>query len=144
MKKELAGNIVFDASVIVELLSSTKRGKIVKEKLKSGEVFAFTTELDIAEALYILCRKIGFNNALIKINALNRSGYIEVFEISPLIETAALYKCNRAIALSDCFTLSLAKYLSLPVLFARKEKELLREIEKEPFDVEILFLEELV
>jgi len=144
MKKELAGNMVFDASVIVELLSATKRGKIVKEKLKSGELFAFTTELDITEALYILCRKIGFNNALIKINALKRSGYIEIFEISPLIETAALYKCSRAIALSDCFTLSLAKYLSSPALFAHKEEELLREMEKEPFDVEILFLDELV
>jgi len=144
MKKELKGSMVFDASVIIELLASTKRGKIVEEKLKSGELFAFTTELDITEALYILCRKIGFNNALIKINALKRSGYIEIFEISPLVETTALYKCSRAIALSDCLTLSLAKYLSLPALFARKEKELLREMKKKPFDIEILFLEEMV
>jgi hypothetical protein len=40
--------------------------------------------------------------------------------------------------------MSLAKRLSLPVLFAIREKELAKEIEKHPFDVEILFLEDLV
>jgi hypothetical protein len=67
-----------------------------------------------------------------------------VESISPLIESASEYKCDRAISLPDCFSMSLAKRLSLPVLFAVREKELAKEIEKRPFDVEILFLEDLV
>ena len=42
-----------------------------------------------------------------------------------------------------CFAIALAKEIGAPVLFSAKEGELIAEMSKEPFDVDILFLEDL-
>ena len=64
---------------------------------------------------------------------------IEIIADSELLEYAAQYKCNRAIALADCFTLAAAKLHKCPALFIKKEKEISDEIEKQPFDVDLKF-----
>jgi len=46
------------------------------------------------------------------------------------------------ISLADCFILALAKKLGCKALFARREVELKEEIEKQGFDIEIVFVEE--
>ncbi|MBS7288812.1 MAG: hypothetical protein KIH01_08775 [Candidatus Freyarchaeota archaeon] len=38
----------------------------------------------------------------------------------------------------------MAKYVSAPALFAARERELVEEIEREPFDVNVMFLEDLL
>lgn len=72
------------------------------------------------------------------------SGYLHVEDISDLIETASNYKCERAISLPDCFTLSLGRQGPLPVLFAGRERELTTEMERRPLNLEILFLEDYI
>jgi hypothetical protein len=84
----------------------------------------------------------GKEEAKARVEKLLASGYLLVEDISGLIETAADYRCERAISLPDCFTLFLGRRGSLPVLFAGRERELASEMERKPFDLEILFLED--
>ncbi len=144
MKKELKGSMAFDASILLELLLSTEGGRIVRDALLKGELFGYATELAIVEAKYVLCRRLGWEEAAKRINWLILSGFVEVEDVSYLCDLAAKYKCEMAIALSDCFTLSLAKTFSIPALFARRERELVEELKKARLDVEVLFLEDFV
>jgi len=136
--------MVFDAGVLIELLFSTPGGVLIREALLKGDVFGYATELAIVEAKYILCRKLGWKEAAERIDRLILSGFIQVEDIGPLCERAAELKCKMAIALPDCFTLSLAGMLSIPALFARREHELVRELDRASLDIEVLFLEDFI
>jgi hypothetical protein len=57
---------------------------------------------------------------------------------------AGAYKCERAISLADCYVLGLAKLEQADALFARRERELEKEIEKKSLDVQVHFLEDYV
>jgi len=57
---------------------------------------------------------------------------------------ASKYKCEHSISLPDALILSLAKYLDCSALFSRREREILDNILKKGFDVEILFLEDYI
>ena len=144
MRRELRGSIVFDASVLLELLLSTPGGALIRDKLLSGELFGYATELAVVEAEYVLCRKLGWEEAARRVSQLVASGYVAVVDLSPLCEEAAKYKCEMAIALPDCFTLSLAESLHIPALFARRESELVRELDRRRLSVKVLFLEDYV
>jgi len=143
MRGELVGSMVFDTSTLLELIYSTERGRKLKEALKSERVLGNTTEVNIAEVRYVLCRRVGEEESKRRVDALISSGYITLHEISRLVDYASQYKCRRSLSLVDCFTLALAKKMDAPVVFARKEEELLREMSREKFDVEILFLEDI-
>jgi len=138
------GKLVLDTSVIVELLLSTIRGNVIKRMIQDGEIIPYVTHITLAEALYVLCRHIGWRTASEKVTSLVRSGYFIVEDVGRIFELSAKYKCERKVSLADCFTLGLAKYVSAPALFAVREKELADENEKRPFDVQILFLEDLL
>ncbi len=144
MKRELRGDIVFDTSVFVEFFSGSRGGELVYRSLKEGEIFALTTELNVFELLYLLCRKVGREKSKDLIAKLKDSGCLEVFEVSRLVERAAAIKCERAISLVDCFTLALGEEIEVPVMFAVKERELMREIERKPFKIPVIFLEDLI
>ena len=98
--------------------------------------------LAIAELRYILCRKLGWRESSEKVNKLLASGYIKVEDTLKLIDEASKIKCRRAISLPDCFTLALAHEITGNALFARKEQDLTAEMQRKPFDVRILFLED--
>ncbi len=51
---------------------------------------------------------------------------------------------RRAISLVDCFTLALGEEMEVPVMFAVKERELVREIRRKPFKIPVIFLEDLI
>lgn len=142
MKKGLVGSLAFDAGVVLELLYSTPHGSKLKEAIKNESVYGNISELCVAEVGYVLCRKLGGEEARVRIRNLLDSGYFLVHEDSELIEHATEYKCKRRLSLADCFTLALAKKIDAPALFAKREAELVKEISREPFDVEILFLED--
>jgi hypothetical protein len=101
-----------------------------------------THEVALTELRYILCRGLGRAEADARVEKLLSSGYLMVEETSRLVAGAADYKCERAVSLPDCFTLSLGRHLSVPALFAGRERELLAEMERRAFDVEIQFLED--
>ncbi|MGQ9723699.1 MAG: PIN domain-containing protein [Candidatus Jordarchaeum sp.] len=138
------GKIVFDAGIIIEQLLSTSRGEIIKEAILNEEILPYVSHITLTEALYILCRHIGWNLANNKVANLIESGYFIVEDLEHVFGISAQYKCERKISLADCFTLGLAKYISAPALFAVKEKELTNESKKKPFDVKIIFLEDLL
>ena len=144
MRRELRGSMVFDAGVLIELLLLTPGGVLVREALLRNDVFGYATELALVEAKYVLCRKFGWEEAARRVNHLALSGFIQVEGISPLCERAAELKCKMAIALPDCFTLSLAEMLCVPALFARRERELVKALSRASLDIEVLFLEDYV
>ena len=57
------GKIVFDSSVVIEQLLSTSRGKTIKEAILDEGILPYVTHVTLTEALYILCRHIGWNLA---------------------------------------------------------------------------------
>lgn len=142
MRKGLIGNLALDTGVLLELLFSTSHGLKLREALKSEEVHGNVSGISIAELKYVLCRKIGIEEATVRVRSLLESGYITSHEDSELIDYAAEYKCRRKLSLADCFTLALAKKINVPALFAKREEELVKEASSQPFDVEILFLED--
>jgi len=141
-KLDLKGKLAIDTSALIELVYCDAPGQKLKEALKSDLVEAWATELAIAELRYILCRKLGWRESSEKVNKLLASGYIKVEDTLKLINEASKIKCRRAISLPDCFTLALAHEITGNALFARKEQDLTAEMQRKPFDVRILFLED--
>lgn len=80
MRKKLSGVLALDASTIIDLLTLTVRGQLLKDALLEGLVTAYTTELAIIETKYILCRRLGWNEANSRVNKLLNSGYLTVEE----------------------------------------------------------------
>ena len=142
MRRELRGAYAADTGTLLELVYGTPSGERLREAMLDESIEVVTHELAIAELRYVLCRNMGKEKAKARVEKLLSSGYLLVEDISELIETAADYKCERAISLPDCFTLSLGKERSLKVLFAGRERELADEMERTPFDIEIQFLED--
>jgi predicted nucleic acid-binding protein len=138
---DLKGKLAIDTSALIELIYCDAPGQKLKEALKGDLVEACTTELAIAELRYILCRKFGWVESSGRVNKLLASGYIKVEDTLKLIDEASKLKCRRAISLPDCFTLSLAIRIGGSALFARKEQDLTAEMQRELFEVPILFLE---
>ena len=132
--------LVVDAGPLIELLCGTPLGLKFEEKVVEEDNLLYVSETTVSEVYYVLCRQLGRNEAARKTEILLES--VEVVEGEAVQMLAGDYKCKRAISLSDCFTIAAAKITGVPAMF-RKEKELLEEIEKEKFDVEIIFVEDL-
>ena len=138
----MKGKLAVDTSALIELIYCDEPGQKLKKALENDLVEAWTTEVAVAELRYVLCRKLGWHQSTERVNKLLASGYIKVEDTLKLINQASKTKCRRAISLPDCFTLALAHQMAGNALFARKEKDLTDEMQKEPFEVNILFLEE--
>ncbi|RLI58542.1 MAG: hypothetical protein DRO67_10635, partial [Candidatus Asgardarchaeum californiense] len=78
MKEDIAGTLVFDASVLIDLLMLSNRGKFIQKALLDEIIDAHTTELALIETEYILCRKIGWGHAKTRVEKLLASGYINI------------------------------------------------------------------
>ncbi len=135
--------MIFDTGVFVEILAGSELGRKLMEDLLSGRVKAITTDLNIMELNYVVCRKIGWERSREIVGRLLSSGYIEVLKASDLADRAAKMKCERSLSLVDCVTISAGESLGVSVIFAKHEKELERELNRRPFDVEVLFAEDL-
>lgn len=142
MKRGLSGRLVLDGSALVDAVFSSPSGVRLVEVLEKELVIAYTTELGIAELRYVVCRKLGLKESKERVDKLLASGYVQVEDVSGLIEDTARLKCERAISLADCFCLALARKNGCGALFARRESDLIKEMRKKPFDVEVLFLED--
>lgn len=138
----MKGYYAIDAGALYEMAANSDNGVTLREAIKRGDVVASTHELALTEVLYLICRRIGFEKAKHRVDILILSGLIALEPTAELMETAARIKCARPIALADCYTLALAENRHLVALFAEKEAELVREMERAPFDVEMEFLSE--
>lgn len=143
-RQDLKGKLAIDASVLIELIYSDALGRKMKQALEDDSVQAWTTELALTELRYILCRRIGWAESSKRVNKLLESGYLTVEDTQKLVNEAAKIKCCRAISLPDCFTIALAKKIGGNALFARKEQELTKEIQKERFNINVLFLDDQI
>jgi len=141
MNADLKGKLAIDTSALIELIHGDAPGQRLKDALKNDLIEAWTTELAITELRYILCRKFGWAESNKRVNNLLSSGFIRVEDTLKLINEASKLKCRRAISMPDCFTLSLAIEINGNALFAHKEQDLTAEIQREPFEVPIIFLE---
>ncbi len=139
----LRGAFSLDGGVLLELLLSTKIGKPVFNALTSDSIVAYTSYVNLSEARYILCRKLGRELAWSKTDSLLSSNYITVVETDKLHDLAADIKCIRRLALADCYCLAVAERTGSKALFAFAEQEVLKEISTKPFDIEIVFLENI-
>jgi len=73
------------------------------------------SETVVSEIFYVFCRQKGFQEAKKKIDlVLDGAEVIEGREIQMI---AGKYKCERAISLSDCFTMAVSKSIGSPALF---------------------------
>ena len=139
---DLKGKLAIDASALIELVYCEALGQKLRQALENDSVDAWTTELALTELRYILCRKFGWSESSKRVNTLLASGYFRVEATTKLISEAARLKCCRAVSLPDCFTIALAQEISGNALFARKEQDLTAEMERKPFDIKVLFLED--
>ena len=142
MKKDLSAypGIIVDTGVWIEYFSKTKLGQKFKEKVIEDQVSIYLSETVVSEIFYVFCRQKGHQEAKKNIDmVLDGAEVIEGREIQMI---AGKYKCERAISLSDCFTMAASKSTGFPALF-KKEDEISKEINKKAFDVEIFFLEDI-
>ncbi len=140
MKKS---TVVVDASCLVHFQDNESEALLFKQFLHE-KWDAWCTEIAIVETSYILCREYGWEEAKTKIEALRESNTIRIEPINTYNEKAAQIKCERSIALPDCLTIALAETLKSQAVFAHREKELDAAIKRKPFNVGILFLDEIL
>jgi predicted nucleic acid-binding protein len=132
-----------DSGVLIEMLLGTADGRLMSSSLLSNSIAAYTCHYNLSEAEYILCRMLGRAHARSKVENLVRSNYVALTDAAKLYAEAAEIKCERALALSDCYTIANAKVTNSAALFAFLEEELKREMARKPFDVKIKFMEDL-
>jgi predicted nucleic acid-binding protein len=96
----LSDSFSLDSGVLIEMLWATSLGQPIVQALLSDSIIAYTSYLNVSEAEYILCRRLGRELARSKIESPLRSNYITL---------AAELKCERALALADCYSLANAK-----------------------------------
>ncbi len=129
-----------DSGVLVAMLEGSELGASVTNALAGGEITAHASLVNIAEAEYILCRKVGHDKAARSIDDILASGYIVIEDDQTVHRLASAIKCERSISLVDCYTLAVAAATSSRPAFLFKEKELLKEMRRKSFEVEPLFL----
>lgn len=132
MRSGLEGDTVLDAGVLVELVAGTKLGRKMASLLKENSVRALTTELNIAELRYVICRKVGWEKSREIVDGLLRSGYIKAIWGDEISKRAAALKCKRALSLVDSFTIAAGEVLGAKVMFARREKSSKPSSKKNP------------
>lgn len=135
--------VVLDGGAVIEFLLSGDESDLYKNIVDEKIIPSITT-LAIIETEYILCRKLGKDKSFEKVDNLLSSNYFQVFSLDSLSRRISILKCFNPIALPDCATIALAIKSNIPALFARKENELIKQLDKKKFEAKIYFLENLL
>ncbi|HXQ93212.1 MAG TPA: PIN domain-containing protein [Nitrososphaerales archaeon] len=142
-KLTLPKKLSIDSGVILAYYLGEDLGKLVKSSLlapRSGSNYC--SRQTISELFYMLCRRKGDEFASEAIDTLLKSGYLSVISSDEIDIQAGRYKCARTISLVDCYVLAVAKIQNVPAVFAKREEDVKKEIERKPLDVKLLFLED--
>ncbi len=142
MSSGQGASTVFDTGVLLELAVDAPESRETRDAIAEGKVSPVTGELNVAEMSYILCRRVGAAEATRSVGLLRAASQFRVLPPSDFLDRAASIKCTRRVSFVDCVTLAMGEVLGAPVMFARKEKELSREMSKSPFKVKLLFMNE--
>ena len=95
-----------DTSVIIEMLVSSSLGEWFMNALIADSAQAYTSDVNLAEAEYVLCRKLGPEESRSKVDNLRNSNYVIAANSEQVSRIAAQIKCKRAISFADCFCLA--------------------------------------
>jgi len=120
----------------------TELGQIVKEYFQTlkPEEKVYCSLYSLSEIFYVLCRLQGLKYAMEKTNVILSTRIVEIENTKEMAIEVGRLKCERAVSIGDCSCIATAKITGSRAVFAQREKDLVNEIEKRPFDVEIIFL----
>ena len=140
----LRGNITLDTSALIEFLTGTELGRIVKEYFETlkPEEKAHGSLYAVSEIFYVLCRLEGPEYAAEKTGEIFGSQVVEIDNTEGMAFETGRLKCERAISIGDCSCIATARITGSRAVFAQSEKEIMKEMNRTPFPVEILFLSE--
>lgn len=139
-----------DTGVLIEYLSLDKEKPKEKKFLKHLEELLLETDkyrilyipsIVKSELLYITCRLKGWEEAKTTIDDFLTN--FVILRVPDLDEIAARIKCKIPVALADCYTLAIGKFLSTPTYFIR-ETELSKKVQKiilEEFMIDLRLIE---
>lgn len=137
---DLAPRLSLDSSVLLAYLLGEKLGVRARTVLEDENRRIFLPHTALSEAYYVLCRKRGPKYADGVVSVFLDADYGEMLASTEIDMVAGKYKCERAISLADCYVLAAAKLKHATALFAKAESDLLEEMKRRTFDVEIDFL----
>lgn len=137
-----SGSTVLDTSVLIELAVDSSESRETRDGILAGRIQPMVGELNVAELSYVLCRKAGAEQAARAVGHLRKASQFRIVPPSSFLDRAAEMKCARSISMLDCVTIAMGESLGVPVLFAKRERELSLEMKKSPFRTELLFLDE--
>lgn len=140
MSPEQSASTVFDTGVLLELAVDSPQARETKDAVVGGTLLPVTGELNVAELSYVLCRKVGEADAERTVALLLKASQVKVLPASEFLARAAEIKCSRSMSFVDCVTVAMGEVMGAPVLFARRERELSREISRSAFGTKLLFM----
>jgi len=142
--EELPSRLSIDSGVILAYYLGEDLGRIAQEYIFEAEgKNIFHSKLCIAELFYVICRRRGSKIANEYTRSYLNAEYSRLANSDAVDIAAGAYKCERTISLADCYVIATAKLQHVTAVFARHENDLDEEIRRKPFDVSILFLEDL-
>jgi predicted nucleic acid-binding protein len=134
-----------DSGVLLAYYLGEQVGEIAREEiLESASTTVYHSRLCVSELFYVLCRRRGQRIAADYTRAFLDSEHSLLRDSDEIDMTAGACKCERAISLADCYVIATAICHHASAVFARHERDLDSEIKKKPFEVEVVFLEDLV
>ena len=132
-----------DSGVVLAYLLGEDLGELVRDEILSEGRMVHFSRTAASELFYILCRRRGERFARETLEAVLRSGRVSVAASDDIDVEAGAYKCARSISLADCYVLAVAKVMNATAVFARREADMGKEADRKPFDVDVLFLENM-
>ena len=143
MSSEPSVSTVLDTSVLFELAVDSASSRALRDDILRGDLKnPLTGELNLMELGYVLCRMVGSEASKRSVGLLKQASQVRILSSSPFLDAAANLKCVRNISAVDCVTIAMGEALSVPVLFAKHEKELDLEVKRKPFATSLLYLED--
>jgi len=121
-------NLILDTSVLLGYFMNEAReiNKLLEEYIftQESKIMLYGHNLIKSELFYIICREKGINEAEMVLEKIEN--VINTISDTWIYKKAASIKCRYPIAISDCFSISLAILQKCPVLFL-PEYELSRD-----------------
>jgi predicted nucleic acid-binding protein len=135
----LSDRIAVDTGLLVDFFTKGSLGGYVAEQIIENESITEILVHDylITELYYIICRQKGPSKAQEVIEEL--LGFATVVSSENIRLIAGTIKCERNLALADCFSCSIAKKYDIPVFF-REEAEIKSEIARKPFGFRLVMI----
>ncbi len=128
--------VVIDTGPLIDYLINEGVADIVQKEIIDNVkiIKVIISPITLTEIFYVLCRDKGEKFASEKASLIKNAVKVELeFKIR---ELAGNYKCKRPLSLADCYVLATAKLNSATAIF-KKEQELVDEMKKNQFDVDI-------